>query len=319
MTRQKYKDFSGNECSTYQITPENVELVNFAIKLGKPLVVEGEPGCGKTQLAYAIAEDLGITDGPKIEPVKSTSRANDLLYRYNALGRLQDSQSNNPSQLAKAEDPRNYIELEFLGKAIQQGKPAVILIDEVDKADIDFADDLLHVIENFEFKINEIPEQLEADKDNNEQSLSHWIRGPKDGHKPIVIFTSNHSKPLSKPFLRRCFFLELNFPQNQDMLVNIVEANLRKSSVEVGSISMDDISNELIIAAVENFLQIRHTAKEKNIAKVPATAELIDWIHVLHLDAIKPEQLQTDQTPHWKLLFKTGADLKLQQQALQKK
>ena len=316
MSRQKYKDFTGTNCKSYFMDPMHIELVDFAIKLGKPLVVEGEPGCGKTQLAYAIAEDLGIKDGPKIVPVKSTTRANDLLYRYHALGRLQDSQSKNESQLEKALHPENYVELEFLGSAIQKGNPSVILIDEVDKADIDFADDLLHVTENFEFQIAEIPEKLEQEQEDDR--LTHWVRGPKDGFRPIVIFTSNHTKPLSKPFLRRCFYLELNFPDNQDMLIDIVHANLRKNSERGGHMSLADISTDLIESSVDTFLKIRDAAKDKNVAKIPATAELIDWVHVLHLREVNPSNLQGIDAPYWQVLFKNSPDLNLYQQELSK-
>ncbi|RLU01747.1 AAA family ATPase [Ketobacter sp.] len=311
----QYPDFTGDRCQSYLIDPMDREIVDFAIKLGKPLVVEGEPGCGKTQLAHAIAEDLGIKDGPKIVPVKSTSRANDLLYRYNALGRLQDSQSKHEAQINKAAQAYNYVELEFLGKAIQQGEPSVVLIDEIDKADIDFADDLLYVIENFKFQITEIPENSHQEAMDQTQ-LGHWIEGPEQGFKPIVIFTSNRSKPLSKPFLRRCFYLELNFPNKESMLVDIVNANLAKLATEKEVITLETISKELIEAAVKSFLEIRKEAINSNVAKVPATAELIDWVHVLHLRNIKAEDLTNSNPPYWRLLFKLGEDLKLLQPSL---
>ncbi len=315
MSRKKYRDFTGKNCPSYLIDPFNVEMVNFAIKLGKPIVVEGEPGCGKTRLAHAIAEDLSIEGGPKIVPVKSTSRANDLLYRYNALGRLQDSQSKNEAQLLQATKAHSYVELEFLGKAIQQGSPSVILVDEVDKADIDFADDLLHVIENFEFQISEIPEDTPADPDDPFQPL-HWIKGPKEAHRPIVIFTSNRSKPLSKPFLRRCFYLELNFPTDKNMLMEIVQANLTKAKNTDLHTSIENISENLIKESVKTFWDIREKAKNNKVSKLPATAELIDWVHVLHLNDIDVAQLGKLDAPYWQLLFKTGEDLELQKQSL---
>lgn len=308
MSREHYPDFTGQKCKSYLIDPLQAETVDFAIKLGKPIVVEGEPGCGKTQLAYAIAEELlGAGQKPKIVPVKSTTRANDLLYRYNALGRLQDSQSNVPLQQERSCDVHNYIDLEFLGRAIQQGKPSVILIDEVDKADIDFADDLLHVIENFEFQVLEIPEATD-NTPSDPNKPSHWVKGPENGYRPIVVFTSNHTKPLSKPFLRRCFYLELNFPNRAETLVEIVNANLNKS-MALGVSNLKQVSNQLIESAVTTFMEIRTTAIEHNATKLPATAELIDWVHVLHLSGLSAEEVRQNKS-RWELLFKTATDLK---------
>lgn len=300
-----YPEFTGKKCKSYVISSNDTEVVNLAIKLNKPLVIEGEPGCGKTALAHAIGEEFGIP--VKVFPVKSISRANDLLYRFDALRRLQDSQTQIEKNLKKAEFAHNYVQLEYLGSAIYEGKKCVILIDEIDKADIDFPDDLLHVLTEFEFPIIEIPED-ETDTAKSAGKYGSFVSGPKDSARPIVIFTSNRTKPLSNPFLRRCFHLELNFPDNLQSLAEIVNINLtgRKSKMQ----GIESISNDLITSAVETFLKIRKEARLNNITKLPATAELIDWLHVLHIHSINQKKLENTQPPYWKLLFKVAEDRK---------
>ncbi len=312
-TTTEYPEFTGKNCSTYVITRENMEFVNLAIELGKPIVVEGEPGCGKTALGAAIAEDLGIDFFRKV-PVKSTSHANDLLYRFDALRRLQDSQASDPQRLAKAEHSFNYISLESLGEAIHEGKKSVILLDEVDKADIDFPDDLLNVIDDFSFHIDEIPSEEDKIARDAGKYGAH-VKAPESGLRPIIIFTSNRKNPLSNPFLRRCMYLELNFPDNPALLAEIVENNLREKHSSGRFGGLDSISNDLIESAVDTFLEIRSSAKDQAAAKKPATAELIDWVHALHLRDVKHHDVSGSQPPWWNLLFKTMEDRQKYSQA----
>lgn len=301
-----YPEFTGENCNTYVITPENVEFVNLAIQLGKPIVVEGEPGCGKTSLAAGIAEDLGIDFFRKVA-VKSTSSANDLLYRFDALHRLQDSQTRQPEKRKLAEHSFNYVTLEALGEAIFEGKKSVILLDEIDKADIDFPDDLLDVIDNFSFRIDEIPSEESKIARDAGRYGSH-VAGPENGFRPIMIFTSNRKNPLSNPFLRRCMYLELNFPEDPVLLKEIVANNLAEKHSSGRFKGLESISTGLIEAAVDTFLQIRSNATDQAAAKKPATAELIDWIHVLHLKDAQQSEVSGNQPRYWELLFKTMED-----------
>lgn len=309
---ERYPTFTGKGRSdgsrSYVISPEDAKTVDFAIKLGRPLLVEGEAGCGKTRLADAVVEELkpGLElDRPIVTPVRSSSRANDLFYRYNALMRLQDAQIKEKKE--KAQFAHNYVTLEPLGEAIRDGKACVALIDEVDKGDIDFQNDLLHHLDRFEFPIDEIPES------EKEQANAHKL-GPRvtwpGGLRPIVIFTSNREKPLPKPFLRRCIYLELKFPERRDDLIEIVEANLRRrrQDEEPGWESLEDLSRQIVERSVDAFLQIREAAEETNAFKKPATAELIDWIHALHWERERESDIEGLWPPHWKLLFRSGSD-----------
>ncbi|PJN95037.1 AAA family ATPase, partial [Amaricoccus sp. HAR-UPW-R2A-40] len=207
-----YSDFTGSGAGdgprNYIIDPQDALVVDLAIKLGRPLLVEGEAGCGKSSLADAIAAELGLGD-PVIVPIRSSSRSNDLFYRYDGLVRLQDRDAD-PEKARKAQ---NYITLEPVGKAIVEGQRKVILIDEIDKADMDFQNDLLFALERFEFVIDDIP----ASETGKVNGVAHRMRreGPA---KPIIMFTSNQEKLLPKPFLRRCFYLELKFPTDPDRL-----------------------------------------------------------------------------------------------------
>jgi MoxR-like ATPase len=181
MTEMPYKTFTGQSAPgvplDYHIDKKKALLVDLAIKLGRPLLIEGEAGCGKTTLATAIASELGLGQ-PIIEPIRSTSRANDLFYRVDTLARLMDS--NIASKQDKASDVQNYITLEPIGQAIVDGQKSVILIDEIDKADMDFQNDLLFALERFEFNIDEIP----ASETQELNGVSHRM-SRKGGSKPI--------------------------------------------------------------------------------------------------------------------------------------
>lgn len=309
-TFRGYKTFTGKGVPgiprSYVISENKAKIVDFAIKLGRPLLVEGEAGCGKTLLAQAIADELELKK-PIVIPIRSTSRANDLLYRFDALRRLQDAQIEEKRK--EAAWTHNYIELEPLGEAIMEGRSCVVLIDEVDKGDLDFPNDLLHVLSEFEFRIDEIP-AVESEQAKKDKKFGHHVTGG-DGARPIVIFTSNREKPLPMPFLRRCIYLELKFPETTEELEEIVEVNLRNrfKEREPGYEALETISRQIITKSVASFLKIRAKATENNAYKKPATAELIDWVHALHWEQERESEIDGLVPPYWELLFSTARDI----------
>jgi MoxR-like ATPase len=292
--RKPYGEFKGNRAPFYQTTPDVADIVNCAIYLGRPLLVEGEAGCGKTTLARAIAHELGLPE-PVAMVVKSTSQAKDLLYRFNALQRLQDIQD---PKKKEARYVYPYVTLQPLGRAIRDGRPQVILIDEIDKADIDFPNDLLEVLQAFRFSIDDLP--LEEDGRCRKANGYGRIVEGKGGTRPIVVITSNREKQLPEPFLRRCLYIELKFPEDPSVLAAIVRKN----------INIDDAFAKPLATAVEHFLQLRAEAVRTGMQKPPATSELIDWINVLQWRRQDLGQLATGgSTPFWQLLFKTLQDV----------
>ncbi|MEM9477046.1 MAG: MoxR family ATPase [Pseudomonadota bacterium] len=290
----------------YVLDYDKQKHIDFAILLGKPLLVEGEAGCGKTRLAYAIAHKL-LGEQPRLATIRSTSRAVDLLYRYDAVRRLQESQLQNPELVEKAASAYRYVSLQDLGRSIFEPQPSVVLIDEIDKADPDFANDLLHVIDQFAFQIDEIPD-VEREASKTFQGFDRNVIG--EGARPIIIFTSNRERPLPKPFLRRCIYLELTFPTDPSDLAEIVQKNLRleRSGVDHPARG-SDLSVQIIDAAVASFLEIRKAAEDRKAIKLPATAELIDWVHVLHWEGTSPDAIKTGDPPHWRILFSTARDI----------
>ena len=270
--QQKAPDltFSGKSCAFYLAAPETAVIVNLAIHLERPLLVEGEAGCGKTRLAAAVAEELELADRLIVITVKSTMQAKDLLYRFDALRRLQDAQ-NPGNQLARSVYP--YLTLEPLGYAIREGKPCVVLIDEIDKADIDFPNDLLDVLDRFEFDIDDLPRE-ESDACLEHKGFARHVAGPLQGVRPLVIITSNREKQLPEPFLRRCLYVQLDFPDDPAILAEIVRRNL--------AVHQEDVADELIAGAVERFCEVRERAQASGAQKLPATSELVDWVRVLH-------------------------------------
>ncbi|MEH1976094.1 MAG: MoxR family ATPase [Nostoc sp.] len=259
------KQPSAQECELdgrepYIPSPELIEAVNLTIFLQKrPLLLKGEPGCGKTRLARAVADELGLPYESWY--IQSTTRAKDGFYTYDAIARLQDAQlaQLDEQKRLKVNDPKNYIKLGPLGRAFQnsleKSQRTVILIDEIDKADIDFPNDLLQALDEQLFPIQETGEEINA----NPKKL------------PIIFITSNDEKDLPDAFLRRCLFHYIKFPEEPEELVNIINAHFPNSQPEV------------IGAAVKRF-QLLRKQMEKDIGKTGkkvSTSELIDWFTIL--------------------------------------
>ena len=243
--------FEGTD--SYVATPDLMLAVNAAITLQRPLLIKGEPGTGKTMLAEEVADALGI---PLLQwHVKSTTKAQQGLYEYDAVSRLRDSQLGDE----KVKDISNYIVKGVLWQAFEQGKPSVILIDEVDKADIEFPNDLLRELDRMEFYVYETRQTIRA------------------AVRPIVIITSNNEKELPDAFLRRCFFHYIKFPDKETMgrIVDVHFPNLKQN---------------LLREAMEVFFELREVPGMK---KKPSTSELIDWLKLLVAEDIPPEALRS--------------------------
>ncbi|MCD6075444.1 MAG: ATPase [Rhodospirillales bacterium] len=244
---QKDTRFKGTD--SYVATPDLMVAVNAAITLQRPLLVKGEPGTGKTILAHEIARAI---KRPIIEwHVKSTTKAQQGLYEYDAVSRLRDSQLGD----AKVNDIRNYIRRGKLWEAFDADIAPVLLIDEIDKADIEFPNDLLLEIDRMEFFVYETGEKM----------------------RPIVIITSNNEKELPDAFLRRCFFHYIAFP-DKDTMTQIVKVHY------------PDIQKTLVSEALNAFFEIRDVPGMK---KKPSTSELLDWIKLLMAEDIPPETLRS--------------------------
>ncbi|WP_240670631.1 AAA family ATPase [Actinoplanes solisilvae] len=237
----------------YLPSPDLVRVVDLAIALGRPLLLQGEPGCGKTRLAHAVAYALEMP--LEVAYVKSTSSAQDLLYRYDAVRRLYDSQLHDP----KARDAANYLTYGPLGRAIIRaghGRRSAVLIDEIDKADLDFPNDLLWELDRMEFTVPEVP------------GLTHRADTPR----PFVVITHNEEKPLPPAFLRRCVFHYLEFPDPSE-----AEKILR----------LHGIDDEMSAAAVDAINELR----KFDLAKRPGLAELIDWVRYEESRGVSPAEL----------------------------
>src|ERR1700752_337825 len=238
--------------AAYVATDDLKIAVNAAIALERPLLVKGEPGTGKTVLAIEIAKALGA---PLIEwHIKSTTKAQQGLYEYDAVTRLRDSQLGD----ARVKDIRNYIKRGKLWDAFTADERPVLLIDEIDKADIEFPNDLLQELDRMEFFVYETGETVKA-------------RRP-----PIVVITSNNEKELPDAFLRRCFFHYIRFPD---------EATMRA----IVGVHYPDLKKELLAEALAAFFEVRATP---GLKKKPSTSELLDWINLLLAEDIAPEQLR---------------------------
>jgi MoxR-like ATPase len=227
---------------SYVLSPELEEAVKISQITQRPLLLKGEPGTGKTLLANHIAKKLSV---PLFQwHIKSTTLAKDGLYFYDAVSRLNDSRF---SESDKVKDIENYIRLEAMGLAFSNQGPSVLLIDEIDKADIEFPNDLLLELDRMEFTINETGRHIKATT------------------RPLVIITSNNEKELPDAFLRRCIFHYIEFPDHE-MMNRIVQAHFPA------------IEKKLVDTALQHFYQLREV---EDLKKRPSTSELIDWINVL--------------------------------------
>ena len=237
----------------YVATDDLKVAVNAAITLERPLLVKGEPGTGKTILAHEIAREI---DRPLIEwHIKSTTKAQQGLYEYDAVSRLRDSQLGDQ----RVHDINNYIVRGMLWKAFTAEKPVVLLIDEVDKADIEFPNDLLRELDRMEFYVYETRELVKAQQ------------------RPIVFITSNNEKELPDAFLRRCFFHYIRFPDKETM-------------EKIVAVHFPGLKKSLLREAMEVFFEVREVP---GLKKKPSTSELLDWLKLLLAEDIPPEALRS--------------------------
>ncbi|MGP9805797.1 AAA family ATPase [Paracoccus sp. NSM] len=255
----------------YVAPPELAMAVNAAVTLERPLLVKGEPGTGKTELARQVAEGLGL---PLIEwHVKSTTRAQQGLYEYDAVSRLRDSQLGD----ARVHDVANYIRKGKLWQAFEAESKVVLLIDEVDKADIEFPNDLLQELDRMEFHVYETGQTVRA------------------RHRPVVIITSNNEKELPDAFLRRCFFHFIRFP----------DAETLRAIVEVHH---PGVKPRLLDEALRQFVELREVP---GLKKKPSTSEFLDWLKLILAEDLAPEDLARDPATMLPRLY--GALLKNEQ------
>lgn len=266
---------SFNSTKQYVASEQLLASVNVAIALQKPLLIKGEPGTGKTMLAEAVAQSLGKK--LIIWNIKSTTKAQDGLYMYDTIQRLYDGQFGEEG----VDDIARYIKLGKLGEAFEADEQVVLLIDEIDKADLEFPNDLLWELDQMEFYIHETKRTVKAK------------------HRPIVIITSNAEKELPDAFLRRCIFHYIDFPD---------EALMK----EIVRVHYPDVEDKLLKAAMDVFYEIRSF---RDIRKKPSTSELIDWINALQLGGIPAAQIRK-ALPFVGVIVKKDEDLETVRQKL---
>ena len=260
------KKFTGS--ADYVATKELMNAVNVSIALQKPLLIKGEPGTGKTMLAESISQALGMD--LLIWNIKSTTKAQEGLYVYDTVQRLYDSQFGE----GDVSDISQYIKMGKLGEAFTAEQQVVLLIDEIDKADLEFPNDLLWELDKMEFYINETKETIRTKS------------------RPIVIITSNAEKELPDAFLRRCIFHYIEFPDRDKM-------------EEIVRVHFDDIDRKLLDQAMEAFYKIRDM---RDIQKKPSTSELLDWLQALMLSGIEVERI-VKEIPYAGVLLKKNQDI----------
>jgi MoxR-like ATPase len=270
------RQFSG--ASKYVLDEELARIINISMALEMPLLLKGEPGTGKTMLAHAISEALQMD--MLVLNVKSSMKLVEALYQYDTLTRLNDSRFGDSKR--EVSNIEEYIKMGKIGQAFASDKKVVLLIDEIDKADTDFQDDMLDVLDQMEFDIIEIDKTVRAK------------------NRPIIIITSNAKKDLSDPFLGRCNFHHIAFPE-PDMMRKIIQVHF------------DDISKDLLENTVMSFYRMREF---KGIEKKPATRELINWIRALKADPdFKVKDLIRGEVPYLGILFKKSPDYAIAQKA----
>lgn len=252
----------------YVVSNDLMNAVNIAMALEKPLLIKGEPGTGKTMLAQAISKALNKR--LVIWNIKSTTKAQDGLYVYDVVQRLYDSQFGTSG----VDDIKKYVKMGKLGEAFSSDEQVILLIDEIDKADLEFPNDLLWELDKMEFYIPETKETVKAKK------------------RPIVIITSNAEKELPDAFLRRCIFHYIQFP-NKELMEQIIRVHF------------DNLEETLLQNVLETFYWIRDLS---SINKKPSTSEVIDWIQALEIGGIDPEKIKTE-IPFAGVLLKKNEDL----------